>query len=333
MLDVITLGTATRDVFITGEGFTVTRDRTFLEKLGFRSEEAECFAMGAKMEIERPVMTLGGGALNAAFTFASFGFRTGACFKVGKDEFGEGIARFVKGAGITPFVSFDTKEGTGYSTIILNKDGERTVLAYRGASSAISKKDIPFSKLKAKWLYVVSGHLPFALLLSLVEHGKRAGAKIALAPSKFHLKLGLRKLSPVFQKTDIVFMNREEAAELTREDYAKEKNIFRAFDGVVPGIAVMTEGGKGSLVSDGRYLYRAGIFSGEVKDRTGAGDAFGSGFVAGLLQGGDIPYALRLGTANATSVVEDIGAQAGVLTKKQFADKRWKYLDLDVEPL
>ena len=333
MLDVIIIGTATRDVFVSGEKFAAIRERTLLEKLGFRAEEAECFALGAKMEIDRPTMALGGGALNAAFTFSRFGLRTGACFKVGKDEFGQGIIREVKIEGITPFASIDAKEGTGYSVILLNASGERTILSYRGASATLGKKNIPFSKLRAKWIYIVSGHLPLTLLLFLTEQAKRNGAKVALAPSAFHIQMGMRKLAPVFRNTDAVFMNREEAAELTKENYAKEREIFRAFDGVVDGIAVMTEGGKGSLVSDGRYLYRAGIFSGRVADRTGAGDAFGSGFIAGLMEKNDISYALRFATANATSVVEHVGAQAGVLTKKKFAEERWKYLDLDVEPL
>lgn len=334
MLDVVTIGTATRDVFITGEGFAVMRDRTFLEKLGFRTEEAECFALGAKMEILRPIMTLGGGALNTAYAFSRFGFRVGACFKVGKDEFGEGIIREVKADKITPFVSFDAQEGTGYSMILLNPNGERTVLAYRGASSMITKKNIPFAKLRAKWVYIVSGHLSLPLLLLTVETARRQGSRVALAPSSFHIGMGMRKLQPVFRNVSAVLMNREEAARLTGEPYEKEKQIFRVFDGVVDGIAVMTEGPKGSLVSDGRYLYRAGVFQEKkLVDRTGAGDAFGAGFVSGLMEKSDVAYALRLATANATSVVEAIGAQAGILTKKKFGDKRWKYLDLDVEPL
>ena len=334
MLDVVTIGTATRDVFITGEGFTVTRDRTFLEKLGFRAEEAECFALGAKMDIERPTMTLGGGALNTAFAFSRLGFRAGACFKIGKDEFGEGILMEVRTEKITPFASFDTKEGTAYSTILLNPNGERTVLAYRGASSTLARRDIPVSKLKASWAYIVSGHLSLPLLLSIVEELKRQGARVALAPSAFHIAMGMRKLHPVFRNVSVVLMNREDASRLTGEPYEKEKQIFRVFDGAVDGIAVMTEGQKGSLVSDGRYLYRAGVFpEKKLIDRTGAGDAFGAGFIAGLMGKNDVSYALRLASANATSVVESIGAQTGILTRKKFEDKRWKYLDLDVEPL
>ena len=96
---------------------------------------------------------------------------------------------------------------------------------------------------------------------------------------------------------------------------------------------MITDGPKGAYASDGKTVWFLDIFEGPVVERTGTGDAFGSGFVAGLIEKNDISYALRFATANATSVVEHIGAQAGILKKKDFQNKRWGYLDLDVEPL
>ena len=132
----------------------------------------------------------------------------------------------------------------------------------------------------------------------------------------------------------MVIVNREEAAHLTGVDYRKERPMFRKFDELIDGIAVMTDGKRGARVSDGTYIYTAGVFKEkEMVDRTGAGDAFGSGFVAGLMGKRDIHHALRLASANATSVVESVGAHLGALRKGQIDDKRWKYLDLDIEPL
>src|SRR3989344_8581849 len=98
----------------------------------------------------------------------------------------------------------------------------------------------------------------------------------------------------------------------------------------------MTDGHKGVMVSDGHYVYKAGIFKEKkLVDRTGAGDAFGSAFTAGLMRCGiaaknigsvkpsDVCFAIRLATANATSVVEHVGATEGALTKKGFANSRW----------
>ena len=90
----------------------------------------------------------------------------------------------------------------------------------------------------------------------------------------------------------------------------------------------MTDGPRGAWVSDGNRLYTAGIFPDKnLVSRTGAGDAFGSGFVAGLIQKEDIAYAIRLASANATAVTEHLGAHTGALTHTQFEKEvRWKKL-------
>ncbi|MAF79669.1 hypothetical protein CL629_01165 [bacterium] len=334
MHDVVTIGTATRDVYITNESFKVLKDPKHLEKMGFDTGVAECFALGTKMDIERPAFTIGGGAINTAVSFSRLGLNAASSFKVGDDEFGDVLVRKVKDEKISPIVSRDKSVGTAYSTILLNPNGERTVLAYRGASNTIRKRDIVLKKLRARWAYIVSGHLPIALLKSIVEHLKKRGICIAFAPSQYHVDMGHKKLRVVLRHVDVVLMNREEAARFTKEDYKREKLIFRKLDEAVDGIAVMTEGSGGSLVSDGQFMYRAGVFKEkELIDRTGAGDAFGSGFVAGIMRGHDIPHALRLASANATSVVEKVGASTGSLTDREFKKKRWQYLDLDVEPL
>jgi len=106
----------------------------------------------------------------------------------------------------------------------------------------------------------------------------------------------------------------------------------------------MTDGPNGVMVSDGANIYQSGIFKDQkVVDRTGAGDAFGSGFVAGLAhkrencekglcRTDNIEYAIRLASANATSVVEQIGAKKGILTKEEFEkDKRWENFQIKRE--
>ena len=131
-----------------------------------------------------------------------------------------------------------------------------------------------------------------------------------------------------------MILNRDEAAKLARIDFKKDRQILRKLIKLTDGIVVMTDGPNGSFVTDGRFIYKAGTYKEKkVVDRTGAGDAFGSGFVAGLIKENDINYALRLGSANATSVVEHMGAQEGILQNKDINQKKFQYLDLDIEPL
>ena len=279
-------------------------------------------------------MTTGGGAANAATTFARQELKTGALIRVGADAFGDAIVDHLRHERITPFAVRDTHVGTGYSTILLTPGGERTILVYRGASEGLAKNEVPFRKLSARWAYVAPGTTPFPVMREILASLKARGTKLAFNPSKSYLSLGDMKTKELFGMLDVVIMNREEASYLTGVAYKNERGLFKKLDQLTPGVAVMTDGPNVALVSDGKYLYKAGIFKEKkLVDRTGAGDAFGSGFVAGLLQKNDITYALRLAAANATSVVESVGAEEGILTKRAFGEKRWKYLDLDIEPL
>ncbi len=334
-MDVITIGTATRDIFLKTPDVKILKDPAHLTRLGFKTGEAECFAFGSKIEVDCPVFSIGGGAANAAVTFRRQGLKTAALVRVGKDTAGDAILAQFKKEGIVSFAAHDRTLGTAYSTILLAPQGERTILVYRGASENLQRKEVPFPKLKSRWIYIAPGAISFALIGEIVKHLKQKGIKIAINPSRAFLETHGSHLKPLLKDLDVVVMNREEAAFFTGIAYTNEKAIFRKFDELTPGIAVVTDGERGVKVSDGRYLYTAGVFKEKrVADRTGAGDAFGSGFVAGLIKTNDVNSAIRLGLANATSVIEEVGAQEGILTTSAFKSKRWQqYLNLDVDPL
>ena len=334
MHDVLTIGTATQDVFLSSDEFKHVKNPEHLKKLGFKTGEAECFAVGSKMELKDLCLTYGGGATNAAVTFARQGLKTASLIRVGEDDIGKRIIENLKQEKVIPIVIKDKTRKTAYSTILLTSGGERTVLVYRGASEGLTKNEIPASRLKARWVYISPGNIAHTTIAQFVKQLKQGGAMVAMNPSRRYIELGTKRLAPLLRDLDVVILNREEASHLTGIAYDDEHAIFRAFDKVIDGIAVMTEGVKGALVSDGRYLYRAGVYKSKgVVDRTGAGDAFGSGCVAGLMYRNDVAFALKLASANATSVVESVGAQEGIIGKTALRKKRFKYLDLDIEPL
>ncbi|MBI4993985.1 carbohydrate kinase family protein [Candidatus Wolfebacteria bacterium] len=343
MYDIITIGTATRDIFLKSPFFRIVKDGNYFKKIGFPTGEAQCFALGGKIDIEKPVFTTGGGATNAAVSFARQGFKTAAVVKVGNDFSGKEILNELKSEKVFAF-NLKSGEDTDYSTILLSPTGERTILVYRGASKSLALKEIPFKKMKAKWVYITPGKISFSVMGEIFDYFYKRGILIAFNPSKRFIELGISKMRPFLNKSKVILLNREEASYLTGIDFQKEKEIFKVLDKEVPGIVVMTDGENGAVVSDGRKIYKSEIFKEKkVVDRTGAGDAFGSGFVAGLLQKGEkcekglcnidnIEYAIRLASANATSVVEHIGAKAGILTKKDFEkNKRWKNLKINVK--
>jgi len=205
--------------------------------------EANCFALGSKVEVEHLVFATGGGATNAAVTFARQGLKTAAFFKVGDDSIGREIASELKKEGVRPMALWDEKHETAYSTILLSADGERTILVYRGASEDIKAKEIPWKSFKAKWVYIAPGGIDFDLVNTLVDGLMVQGIDIAINPSaKKFIGKGLRGMANILSKAKVVILNREEAALLTGISYQEEKRIFRALDEAVPGIAVMTDG-------------------------------------------------------------------------------------------
>ncbi|MSR73522.1 MAG: carbohydrate kinase family protein [Candidatus Pacebacteria bacterium] len=310
--DVITIGTATQDIF-----YPLLSDDFKFEK-------------GAKAEVGAPQCFVGGGAVNAAVTFARQELKTAALFRIGSDSAGESIVCAVEKEGIVAWSAKDMREATGQSAILLYPSGERTALAHRGAADSMPLKDIPFAKLKAKWVYIAPSNIDAGVIEQIINHCYAQGILVAFNPSAAYCADTGRLLQPLLSKIKVLLTNREEAGKITGIDSRKEKEIFSHLDELVDGICVMTDGPQGAHVSDGNHIYTAGIFANKnLVSRTGAGDAFGSGFVVGLIRKEDITYAIRLASANATAVTEHLGAHKGALTRSQFEkDVRWKTLEI-----
>lgn len=347
MLDVITIGSTTRDAFYRAKFPVIKWPKT-------PSGKAYALPLGEKLEVDDIYFTIGGNAANASVTFARQGFKVAAVGKVGCDASGEEVKNRLLREGVrTELIACSPEKRTAFSVLLL-QDGERTILGYHGASDTFALRDLPAlslsngrsSEMCAKWWYGSLAGESDKMLPPLLRFARRNAIAVAFNPSGHHLRH--RRMDVLRSLKDISFlvMNEEEAAKLTGVPWRKEKEVFRKLDGLMPGILAVTGGRGGATVSDGSYVYKAGIFrEKKLVDRSGAGDAFGSGFVAGLLRRGislgniaevkpaDICYAIRLATANATSVVEKVGATEGALTRKQFLSPRWKNLNISVRKL
>ncbi len=346
MFDVLSIGTATRDVFLRSRLFKVFKDPGHIERLGFPTGEAQCFALGSKIDIEDITFATGGGANNTASTFGRQGLKTAALVTLGDDQSADEVLADLKRDRVTTIPIRHKQSHTSYSTILLSQNGERTILSYRDPNQNLRRGDIPFSRLTATWAYLAPGTIDLETLRAIIDHLSKQGTLIAVNPSRRFIEYGLQSARPLLEKMKILILNREEGSRLTGIPFQKEREIFKKLDEIVQGIVVVTDGANGSLVSDGSTLFRAGIFrERRIADRTGAGDAFGSGFIAGLVHrketcahgtcGVDnVRYALRLASANATSVVEFVGAKAGILTREAFeSESRWKELPITVSAL
>lgn len=326
MFDVIVFGSATRDAFLKSKQMKIIKDSHF------PTGAAECFSLGSKIELDELAFTTGGGGSNAVVSLARQGFKTALVARVGLDLGGKAIIEELHNEkSSAKFVQQDQKVPTSYSFVLLSPGGERTILVYRGASKNIDAKEIDFEGLKqAKWFFFCGSFAgDFKLLEKIFKIAKENNIKIAINPGSLELKFGVKRLKPLFENVNILMMNDEEAAEFFGEKMENEKEILEKASKFINGIFVMTKGPRGVVVYDKENYYRAGIPKSKIVDRTGAGDAFSSGFVAATLDGKDIEEAIQLGTANATSKLLYFGAKKGLLKKYDWGP--WKKVKITKE--
>jgi len=326
--DIITFGSATQDVFMSSQKFRVVASDEFETKKGL------CLSLGSKIHIKDSFFAVGGCGINAAATFAEQGLKTAYFGAVGQDGFGWEVKKELKKHGVSlDLLKEINNSPTAFSVILSLPKVERSILERYGACHELTEKDIPFDDLKAKWFYVASlSAQSHQMLVPLMNFAKDNGIKISSNPAgSLKTEADTEILKTVLDKIDILILNQEECAKLTGVDYTNEKGIFEKLDAMVNGIVVMTKGPAGVVVSDGKERYSAGIPKSGMVDRTGAGDAFASAFVSGYIAQEDISYAIQLGTANATAVLQEFGAANGILKKGDWGP--WEKVEVKKEKI
>lgn len=298
---IVSVGAAVQDVFLQGKIFTPKKEH---------GELVNEFQLGTKNDIEGVTFSTGGGATNASVTFARLGYNSWYLGRVGNDIAGRAVLEDLHNENVNPsLVIHDDERGTGYSTLLLAPNGERTILTYRGASQVYNLSDKSFKNIKPDWFYVSSLSGDIDALEVIVRYAQKKNIKVAINPGKGELsKAAFKKLLPYFE---ILSINKEEL-ELLFGTADITTLLKKANEHV--SIVVVTDGPRGCYVSDRKNMYKAGTYEDvPVIDRAGAGDAFCSGFVSQIAGGATIEEAITYGSANSTSVVSKIGAKAGIL--------------------
>lgn len=305
-MKIITIGGATLDVFIKSKAFKVIESDKFL------TGKAECLMLGSKNEADEIFVDTGGGATNAAVTFVNFGIDCSVLARIGDDLFGREVVRVLdeKNIGLE-LLQKDKKLNTAYSTLLLLGTGERSVLVYRGASNAL---EFPKKSIQADWFYVTSVGGNLKLLSEITAYAKKNKIKMMYNPGEGELKQGLGKLKKCLTGLEVFNVNREEAAVLCKTDYNNMEVMVKEMSGLAPYV-IITDGPAGAFLLHGGSLYFAPSLGTKPVNTTGAGDAFGSGFCAGLVLKNDLNYALQLAILNSDGVIRITGAKNGLLEK------------------
>jgi sugar/nucleoside kinase (ribokinase family) len=328
MFDVITFGSATRDIFVRSKEIKVIDNSEFI------TGKALAVEAGGKVYIDDLIFATGGGGTNCAATFALQGLKTAYVGLIGNDQGGLDIFRELNDLGVDcNFIKTTEKAKTPYSIILSSPGNERSILVYEGASHILTKEDISWEQIKqSKWFYLsgLSGESS-KVFEPIIKFAAENKIKVAVNPGHDQLTKDILVLKSLLNKIDVLLVNQEEASLITGVDYKNETELFKKFDGIVPGIAVMSKGKEGVAVSDGKNIYRAGIPESSYVDRTGSGDAFGSGFVSKIIVEGSVEEAIQFGTANATGTIQQIGAKNGLLKKGQWG--QWEKVKVDIANL
>lgn len=267
---------------------------------------------GEKLTMDKNSFEVGGGAVNAATNFARHGHETIVISNFGRDSAANAILNFLQNENVdTSYLNF-TRKKTGTSVILLDSEtGKRTILTCRGASESFVKleaSDLDLSN--PDWLYVTSLNGDMNTCLRFFEKAKEKGINIMWNPGMEEIA-EKKKLLGLLQDVDVLILNEKEAKTLIGGEILEELLVKLAR---YAKTVIITAGARGSIATNGKETYRLAEYEMKTpKDTTGAGDAFGAGFLSATLDGKKFKDALIFAAANATSVISYIGAQAGTL--------------------
>jgi sugar/nucleoside kinase (ribokinase family) len=152
---------------------------------------------------------------------------------------------------------------------------------------------------------------------------KNPTVKLAFNPGSWQMRADYNDIKDIIEKTYVIFVNKQEAKKLTKvETEINDRELLIALNKLGPKICVITDGNQGSTAYDsvnGRF-FKCGVLPVDAYERTGAGDAFGSGCLSALIHGKTLDEALLWGTCNSASVIGYTGSQKGLLKETEMPE-------------
>ena len=277
-----------------------------------------CYPVGAKIFIKNMDVFVGGGGFNTSVTFSRMGLKTSYFGKIIKDEQGDSFLKALKSEKIK-FIGPRGK-GIGSHSIILDTlKHHRTIFVFKGRDNHISFKD--FKKQKADWFYFSSMvGKSLRAQVEIANYAKKNGIKVAYNPSEYLISGERKAVLRLVKNVNVLILNKEESELLAG---SKDKVAEKLMD-LGPEIICITDGKNGAIAYDCRGEKIYSIIPNDVKIRetAGAGDAFASGFISGMIKKNDIKFALELGLSNSESVIQHLGANNKILKWSQVSKQK-----------
>src|SRR3989344_2513863 len=311
--DFIAIGDIVTDAFIRLAG-------SHIHEAGNRENRELCMSFGDKIPYEEVyVIPAVGNSPNAAVSAARLGLKTALVTNLGGDYFGkECLDALVKNGVATEFVKTHPGIKTNYHYVLWFED-DRTIL--------IKHENYPYELpdiREPKWVYLSSlGEHSLEFHDALAKYFEsHPNVKLAFQPGTFQMKFGKERMATFYKASEIFFCNKEESQRILGAHEDDIKKLLVGIHELGPKIVVITDGPVGAYaLADGKYWFMRPYPDPKPPlQRTGAGDAFSSTVTVALVLGKDLPEALRWGPVNSMSVVQSIGAQAGLLDRARLEE-------------
>lgn len=305
MAKIVSLGSALQDIYL------VDRDDFVASTIGDISIFGK-LEIGTKVDIDKVMYQSGGGGTNSAVTFARTGHDSVYIGNISRDASGEAITAELDSEGVDTSYMERVRKSTGLSIVLLDaKSGERTILTHRGASASYDNLNPSvLDDIRPDWLYITTLRGDLETIERFIVKAKNLGAKVMFNPGQAEINI-LDRLLSILPSIDILLVNKKEASGIVPGSILTElvSHLRNYCDNVI-----ITESSNGGICCIDDNTYRFGIYEDvKIKDTTGAGDAFGSGFLSAYARGKNPEDCIIFASANSTSVVSNIGAKRGVL--------------------
>ncbi len=260
-----------------------------------------------------------GNSANAAVAAARLGLRSALVSNIGDDSEGKDALEALKNENVsTEFILTHAGKKTNYHYVLWYDDDRTILVKHEPYEYSLPQIGEP------SWVYLSSlgdNSLPFHSALADYFEG-HPGVHLAFQPGTFQIKLGVKDLAKIYRRTNVFISNLEEARRILQMDEHDIKKLTAGIHALGPKIVAITDGVNGAYASDGSHIWFMPIYPDPKPpfERTGAGDAFSSTFVAALALGKSIEEALTWAPINSMVVVQEVGARAGLLGRETLEE-------------
>lgn len=299
-----------------------------------------CFRYGRKIIVDSCNFFIGGNAYNVAVGLSRAGIKSSLCTEIGDDEFSKKIINSLLQEKVDINLVKQITGAKSSFTIGIQFKYDRTLFV----DHVKRDHDFNFDDSKTEWLYLTNLRKewikPYKKIAEVV---KKNNVKLIFNPGTSQLKEGYQSIADILKLTFILFLNKEEAQELINtsnnnyspydlSESANVKKLLLTIQGMGVKTVVISDGEKGSyLIDEQKRFFHIGILPCDIVEKTGAGDAYATGFLAALIHKKTFQEAMKYGTINAISVITKIGPQLGLLSWQELQEQLQKYSSLTVQ--